>query len=349
MSRSRSFALYLALAVLIAAPLTVTAHQQPSTEQLKEEAEQMVASMQKMSQEILDSIFSFGELGFQEFWTTEYITGILAAEGFDVEMGCAGMPTCYVASWGSGKPVIGFMGDIDGLPETSQKPGVAYHDPLIEGGPGHGEGHNSAAAVDLVGAIVTKRLMEKYGLQGTLKVIPGVAEELVSSRTYRVNDGLFEGMDIMLASHISQPRANMEQQGREFVQNSLKRRLVRWEQRLGAELIGPDEDDLFFEFLLEDLLSGDAKTRAAVYSQYVQLGVLTRNEVRIAENRIPLPGLSEPLTPLNMQREGQPSGLGGDDDDERRGPARAEAVLRGVEALFPKRELLASRNGHSRT
>ncbi len=203
MSRSRSLVLYLALAVLIAAPLTVTAQQRPSTDQLKQEAEQMVASMQKMSQEILDSIFSFGELGFQEFWTTEYITGILAAEGFDVQMGCAGMPTCYVASWGSGKPVIGFMGDIDGLPETSQKPGVAYQDPLIEGGPGHGEGHNSAAAVDLVGAIVTKRLMEKYSLQGTLKVIPGVAEELVSSRTYMVNDGLFEGMDIMLSTHIS--------------------------------------------------------------------------------------------------------------------------------------------------
>jgi len=208
MLRSRSLILYLTLAVLIAAPLvaaphTIAAPQRPSTEELKEEAEQMVASMSKMSQEIVDSIFSFGELGFQEFWTVEYITGILEAEGFDVETGCAGMPTCYVASWGSGKPVIGFMGDIDGLPETSQKPGVAYQDPLIAGGPGHGEGHNSAAAVDLIGAIVTKRLMEKYGMEGTLKVIPGVAEELVASRTYMVSDGMFKDMDIMLSTHIS--------------------------------------------------------------------------------------------------------------------------------------------------
>ncbi len=203
MPKSRSFTLYLALAALAAAPLTVTAQQQPSTEQLKEEAKQMVASMEKLSQVMVDSIFSFGELGFQEFWTMEYVTGILAEEGFDIETGCAGMPTCYVATWGAGKPVIGFMGDIDGLPETSQKPGVAYRDALIENGPGHGEGHNSAAAVDVVAAITTKRLMEKYGLQGTIKVIPGVAEELVSSRTYMVNAGLFEGMDVMLSTHIS--------------------------------------------------------------------------------------------------------------------------------------------------
>jgi len=203
MPRCRPAVLYLSLAILIAVPLTVTAQQRPSTEQLKQEAEDMVASLQKLSQEMVDSIFSFGELGFQEFWTVEYITGILRDEGFAVETGCAGMPTCYVASWGSGNPVIGFMGDIDGLPETSQKPGVAYQDPLIEGGPGHGEGHNSAAAVDVIGAIVTKRLMEKYGLSGTLKVIPGVAEELVASRTYMVNAGLFEGMDVMLSSHIS--------------------------------------------------------------------------------------------------------------------------------------------------
>ena len=65
-------------------------------------------------------IFSFSELGFQEFWTMEYITGILEVEGFTIETGCSDMPTCYVASWGSGHPVIGFMGDIDGLPETPE-------------------------------------------------------------------------------------------------------------------------------------------------------------------------------------------------------------------------------------
>ncbi len=148
-------------------------------------------------------VFSFSELGFQEDWTAEYITGILREEGFAIEMGCAGMPTCYVASWGSGGPVVGIMGDIDGLPETSQTPGVPYHKPLIPGGPGHGEGHNSAPAVDVVAAIATKRVMEKYGIPGQIKVIPGVAEELVASRTYMVMDGLFEDMDAMLSTHVS--------------------------------------------------------------------------------------------------------------------------------------------------
>ena len=92
MPRCRSLVLFLMLAALVVAPLTGAASQRPSTEQLTQEAEQEVASMQKLSQEMVDSIFSFGELGFQEFWTVEYITGVLEAEGFDVEIGCAGRP-----------------------------------------------------------------------------------------------------------------------------------------------------------------------------------------------------------------------------------------------------------------
>lgn len=196
-------ALTLLLAVAVPAGTTplVAAPQSPAD--LAEEARQEAASMQKLSQEIVDSVFSFSELGFQELWTVEYITGILRDEGFEVTIGCAGMPTCYVASWGSGRPVIGIMGDIDGLPETSQRPGVAYHDPLIEGGPGHGEGHNSAPAVDIVAAIATKRVMERHGLQGTLRVIPGVAEELVASRTYMVNADMFADLDVMLSTHVA--------------------------------------------------------------------------------------------------------------------------------------------------
>ena len=170
------------LALLFAAsPMTGSAApaQRPSSEALKEQAREIVGSMRKRSQVIVDSIFSFGELGFQEHETAKLVTGMLRDEGFDIETGCAGMPTCYIASWGEGEPVIGLMGDIDGLPETSQRPGVAYHDSLIEGGPGHGEGHNSAAAVDVIAAIAVKRVMETHGLPGTIKVIPGVAEELV--------------------------------------------------------------------------------------------------------------------------------------------------------------------------
>lgn len=189
--------------LLLALAVPASAQRRPSTAQLKREVAAEVASMQKLTQEMVDMIFSFGELGFQEVWTADYVTGILEREGFTVERGCAGMPTCYEGTWGNGGPVIGIMGDIDGLPETSQKPGVAYQDPLIPGGPGHGEGHNSAAAVDVVAAIATKRVLERHGIPGTIRVIPGVAEELVASRTYMVMDGLFEGMDAMLSTHIS--------------------------------------------------------------------------------------------------------------------------------------------------
>ena len=121
------------------------------TDRLKQEAYAGVEERAKLAQEMVDSIFSFGELGFQEYETSRYVTGILEDNGFAVERGVAGMPTAWTARWGSGKPVIAFGSDIDGIPKASQKPGVAYHDPILEGAPGHGEGHNSGQAVNVVG------------------------------------------------------------------------------------------------------------------------------------------------------------------------------------------------------
>ena len=104
--------------------------QVPTLDTLKTEAVRSIDSRKDFTQVMVDSIFSFAELGFQETQTSKFITEILEKEGFQIQRGVAGMPTAWVASWGKGKPVIGFMADIDGLPETSQKPGVAYHDPL---------------------------------------------------------------------------------------------------------------------------------------------------------------------------------------------------------------------------
>ncbi len=189
------------LAVLVST--CALAQPAPSPDVLKQAAQEMVEARRKFTQEMVDSIFSFSELGYQEFQTADYVTSLLAKEGFRVTKGVAGMPTAFVAEWGSGKPVIGLMADIDGLPETSQKPGVAYRDPLIPNGPGHGEGHNAGQAVNVTAAIVAKTLMERYKIPGTIRVYPGVAEELLGSRTYMVNAGLFQDLDIMLSSHIS--------------------------------------------------------------------------------------------------------------------------------------------------
>jgi aminobenzoyl-glutamate utilization protein B len=188
---------------LLACLTPVTAQQRPSVDGLKEHAFQMVEARRTFTQVMADSIFSFSELGYQEFETSKYISGLLEKQGFRITRGVAGMPTAFVAEWGSGKPVIGFMADIDGLPETSQKPGVAYRDALIPGGPGHGEGHNAGQAVNVTAALVVKELLEKYKIPGTIRVYPGVAEELLGSRNYMVRAGLFKDLDAMLSCHVS--------------------------------------------------------------------------------------------------------------------------------------------------
>src|SRR5688500_4511188 len=120
-----------------------------------------IEGMKKRTQVMVDSVFSFAELGFQEIETSRYLTGILEKEGFTIERGVAGIPTAWIASWGSGKPVISLGSDIDCIPQASQKPGVAYHDPMIEGAPGHGEGHNSGMSVNITAALAVKRWLQR--------------------------------------------------------------------------------------------------------------------------------------------------------------------------------------------
>jgi aminobenzoyl-glutamate utilization protein B len=162
-----------------------------------------VEGRQTLTQQMVDSIFSFGELGFQEVETSRYLVALLKREGFTVEEGVAGIPTAWVATWGSGKPVIALGSDIDGIPQASQKPGVAYHEPLIPGAPGHGEGHNSGQAVNITAALAVKTVMEREHQPGTLKIWPGVAEEVDGSKPYFVRAGMFKDVDACLFSHVA--------------------------------------------------------------------------------------------------------------------------------------------------
>ena len=120
-------------------PVTLQADD-PKLAALKKEAMHMVDSMSTFSQQMVDMVFSFGELGMQEEETSKYLTGILEKNGFKVTRGFAGIPTAWVATWGSGKPVISLGSDVDDIPQANQKPGVGYKDPMIVGAPGHGEG-----------------------------------------------------------------------------------------------------------------------------------------------------------------------------------------------------------------
>lgn len=195
----------LTLLLAAAAGSAAALAQPPAPDALKREAIDEVGKRATQVQQMVDQIFSYAELGFQEFETSKYLVGILRKEGFTVEEGVAGIPTAWVATFkqGNGKPAIGFITDIDCIPRASQKPGVAYHDPVIEGAPGHGEGHNSGMAVNVVSAIVLKNLMQKYNLPGTLKIYPGVAEELVATKAFFVRAGLFKDLDVMLGVHVS--------------------------------------------------------------------------------------------------------------------------------------------------
>ena len=199
----RSLTWIMTTALFMAGTGSLRAQDIDQLNELKGEAVETVDTMATFTQQMVDMIFSFGELGFQEVETSAYITGILEENGFEVERGISGMPTAWMATWGSGEPVIALGSDLDGIPKASQKPGVAYYDPIIEGAPGHGEGHNSGQAVNVTAALVVKEIMEREGISGTLKVWPGVAEEQLGSKAYYVRDGFFEDVDIVLYSHVS--------------------------------------------------------------------------------------------------------------------------------------------------
>ena len=171
-------------------------------ETFKSQVTDGVDTRRKLAQVMSDTVFSFGELAYQEFETSKYVTGVLEKNGFAVERGIAGIPTAWVARWGSGHPVIALGSDIDCLPKASQKPGVAYREPLVEGAPGHGEGHNSGQAVNIVAALAVKDLMEREKLPGTLMIWPGVAEELLGAKAYFVRAGLFRDVDAVLFTHV---------------------------------------------------------------------------------------------------------------------------------------------------
>ena len=168
----------------------------------KSELAEAIDGRRKFTANIVDQIFSFAELGFQEFETSAYLVELLREHGFTVEEGVAGIPTAWVATWGSGRPKISLGTDIDNIPKASQTPGVACYLPLVEGAPGHGEGHNSGMAVQITAALAVKELMEREGLHGTIQIWPGVAEELVATKAYYVREGMFEDVDIVLYAHV---------------------------------------------------------------------------------------------------------------------------------------------------
>ena len=150
-----------------------------------------------------DVLYYFGEPGMQEYESSKYLKQTLEDIGFKVELGGAGLPTNVWATWGSGKPVIAIATEMDALPEGSQTPGSIPRKPLVEGAPGHMEGHNLMAASVVGAAHAVKKAMEQFKLPGTVVLSIGPAEEQLMSRPYLVRDGYFKDVDAAIITHVA--------------------------------------------------------------------------------------------------------------------------------------------------
>lgn len=151
--------------------------------------------------EISEKILNTPELSMQEYKSSAILIDILEKHGFTVEKGVAGMPTAFIATFGSGKPVIGINAEYDALPGLSQDFTVTSKKPLVEGAPGHGCGHNLLGTAGVKAAIAIKETMNKFSLQGTVKVLGTPAEELCLGKPFMGKAGCFSGFDAILDWH----------------------------------------------------------------------------------------------------------------------------------------------------
>ncbi len=146
------------------------------------------------------TIWSYAELGFLETKSSLLLQQHLKENGFTVEAGVVGMPTAFVASFGSGSPVIGILAEYDALPGLSQDT-VPYRKVLVEGGSGHGCGHAVFGVGSSAGAVAIKQWLEKTGTKGTIRVFGTPAEEGGGGKVYLAREGFFKGVDVVLDWH----------------------------------------------------------------------------------------------------------------------------------------------------
>src|SRR4051795_4820398 len=186
----------LALTLALMLPIAATADER------KDLAFEVIDRNAQQMTDISDSIYYFGEMGMQEFEGSKLLKDTLEAAGFRVELGGAGMPTNVWAEYGSGRPKIAIVTEIDALPSGSQTPGEFDHKPLVNGGPGHMEGHNTHGGVASMAAFAVKQVMQRHNIPGTVAISYGPAEEQLASRPFIVRAGYFKDVDAVIYLHI---------------------------------------------------------------------------------------------------------------------------------------------------
>ncbi|MCB0631688.1 MAG: amidohydrolase [Saprospiraceae bacterium] len=192
MKRSSIFS----IAILLTIPIL-------SQNSLFEKKQAIISSVEKHQQELTglsDQIWAFAETALLEHQSSKVLADYAEQQGFQVERGVAGLPTAFIATYGSGKPIIGIMGEYDALPGLSQKAQVTK-EPLHPNAAGHGCGHNLFGPGSLGAALAIKELMEKGQLNGTIRFYGTPAEEDLAGKVYMARAGLFDDLDVCLDWH----------------------------------------------------------------------------------------------------------------------------------------------------
>lgn len=178
-------------------------------QKMSKQKKEIVASIERHQDKLIDisdSIWALAETAFNETKSAELLATYAEENGMKVERGVAGIPTAFTATYGSGKPVISILGEFDALPGISQK-SQPTKEPLVEGAPGHGCGHNMFGTASLGAAIAIKEQIEAGKLQGTVKFLGTPAEEKFFAKVWMVKEGLWDDVDVNVSWH---PGSNIE-------------------------------------------------------------------------------------------------------------------------------------------
>ncbi len=180
-----------------------------SAQKMSKDKKAVVASVEKHKENLIqisDSIWTLAETAFEESISSELLADYAEKNGMTVTRGVADIPTAFIATYGSGKPVISVLGEFDALPGLSQNT-VPTKDPRIDGAPGHGCGHNMFGAASLGAAIAIKEQIEAGNIKGTVKFFGTPAEEKFFGKVWMVEAGLWDDVDVNVSWH---PSAEIE-------------------------------------------------------------------------------------------------------------------------------------------
>ena len=167
----------------------------------KNRLDDIIEERSRLFTEASDKIWDYAEMRFEEYRSAELLCDILAEEGFAVKKGIARIATAFVASFGSGSPVVAILGEYDALSGLSQKNGVAKQDPLAAGQSGHGCGHNLLGAGALAAVVALKQYMAENEISGTIRYYGCPGEEGGSGKTFMAREGAFDDVDVALTWH----------------------------------------------------------------------------------------------------------------------------------------------------